>query len=84
MEVNFGKLLKSMRMDRGLTQAKLAEMCGVTQSTIGVWENGVNVPSVENLYALTKALNLQPGILRAAVNGEPPRASRHHAKEPSI
>lgn len=70
MEIDFGKFLKTMRRDRGLAQAKLAKLCGVTQSTIGVWENGVNVPSVENLYALAKAFDITPASLRKAQAGE--------------
>ena len=37
--------LKDKRAELGLTQAELAERCGVTRKTINTVENGVFVPS---------------------------------------
>lgn len=40
-----------------MSQAKLAELCGVRQTTISHWECGANTPTLEMLHLLvTKAL----------------------------
>lgn len=36
----FRVTLKKLREDAGLSQAKLAEKLGVSQSAVGMWENG--------------------------------------------
>lgn len=49
--------LKDIRAARGLTQADLAEMTGVSRKTINTIENGVFVPST--VLALTLAVTLK-------------------------
>ena len=48
--------LKEKRGELGLTQAELAERCGVTRKTVNTVENGVFTPSA--LLALKLALAL--------------------------
>ena len=48
--------LKEIREARGLTQAQLAEMVGVSRKTINTVENGVFVPSTVIALKLAKAL----------------------------
>ena len=45
-----------IRLDRGLTQAQLAEMIGCPRQTIARWETGVRVPSLTYLVKLSRAL----------------------------
>lgn len=40
----FSKTLKSLRIERGITQTQLAELMFVTRSTINRWENGSRLP----------------------------------------
>ena len=49
--------LKERRGELGLTQAELAERCGVTRKTINTVENGVFVPSTVLALKLSRALN---------------------------
>lgn len=49
--------LKEKRGELGLTQAELAERCGVTRKTINTVENGVFVPSTLLGLKLARALN---------------------------
>ena len=49
--------LKNMREARGLTQAQLAEMVGVSRKTINTVENGVFVPSTVIALKLAAALD---------------------------
>lgn len=49
--------LKDKRTALGLTQAELAERCGVTRKTVNTVENGVFVPSALLALKLARALN---------------------------
>ena len=50
--------LKESRADLGLTQAELAERCGVTRKTVNTVENGVFVPSAVLALKMARALNV--------------------------
>ena len=49
--------LKEKRTELGLTQAELAERCGVTRKTVNTVENGVFIPSTLLALKLSKALS---------------------------
>ena len=49
--------LKEKRGELGLTQAELAERCGVTRKTVNTVENGVFTPSALLALKLARALN---------------------------
>ena len=48
--------LHELRAERGLTQAALAELVGVSRKTINTVENGVFVPSTVLALKLARAL----------------------------
>ena len=50
--------LKKKRGELGLTQAELAERCGVTRKTVNTVENGVFVPSALLAIKMARALSL--------------------------
>ena len=53
MEINFNKNnLKNLRIEKGLSQRKLAEKTGIRQANISRWENGVIVPNVLDCWKL--------------------------------
>ena len=56
--VDFGKSLKRLREERGLSQEGLGRMCGVTHSTISQYETGMILPKVERLEKLATALRV--------------------------
>jgi putative transcriptional regulator len=51
--------LKERRAELGLTQAELAERCGVTRKTVNTVENGVFIPSTVLALKLARALSEQ-------------------------
>ena len=55
--------LKHYRKEAGLSQAKLAELCDVSNGTIGNIECGVTKPSFDLLILMSRALNIQPDQL---------------------
>ena len=40
--VKFGKFIREMRKERGLTQKQLAELLYVSDKAVSKWENGVS------------------------------------------
>ncbi len=54
MQYKFGACFKRYRKQSGYTQAQLAEILGIKQSSISDWENDISRPEYENLIALAK------------------------------
>ena len=50
--------IKEKRGELGLTQAELAERCGVTRKTVNTVENGIFTPSALLAIKLAKALSV--------------------------
>ena len=53
----FGKRLKELRKDKGLTQQQLGDMVGVTKVSICCYENGTRTPTLDTLIGLADTLN---------------------------
>ena len=56
MAERLGNRLNALRAERGLTQAALAELVGVSRKTINTVENGVFVPSALLALRIARAL----------------------------
>ena len=69
MSKKLGKMIKDARMDRGLSQAALAESAGVSASEIGKIERGEKEPSQDVLKKMAKPLGLTQKALLEAASG---------------
>lgn len=67
--MTFAERLLSTRNQRGLTQEKLASMCGLSQSTIASYESGTRLQA-RNLLRLAKALGVSAHWLESG-HGNP-------------
>lgn len=56
--LRFARQLKSARLDRGISQEKLAELAGLHRTYIGSVERGERNVAVDNMEALANALNV--------------------------
>ena len=56
-----GKLVRSLRKQRGLTQADLAEQTGIDTATLSKIENGHSMPNKNTIANLLHKLNFDPG-----------------------
>lgn len=54
----FAKRLKTLRIEKQLTQGELAEITGLSTSFISSMERGINAASFETLESLAKALDV--------------------------
>lgn len=50
--------IKIARIQKNISQKQLGEMLGVTYQTISRWENGVMLPTTENLIKLSDVLEV--------------------------
>ena len=55
-----GKLIKRRREEQDLTQAVLAEQCGITEQYVFNIERAVSIPSTEVIMKLAAALDTTP------------------------
>ena len=53
-----GNTIKQLREGRGLTQAELAQMIGVSSKTVSKWETGKGLPDITLLQPLAQALGI--------------------------
>lgn len=53
-----GKNLKKLRKERGLTQAKMAELLGYERTVYCKWENGTKVPNKEQIDEMAPKLQI--------------------------
>ncbi len=59
----FGRKLKTLRLDKNLTQLGLAEILNMSPNFIGMIERGERNTTVANVYKIARALNVKPSIL---------------------
>jgi len=52
----FETKLRQLRLERGITQAKLAEKIGVSPSTVGMYEQGRRQPDVKTIAKIASVL----------------------------
>lgn len=56
--MDFSKKLHLLRIERGISQKKLAEYLGVAQSSVNYWEKGQRIPSVSILKNIADYFNI--------------------------
>lgn len=61
--VDFGNILKTLRLKKNLTQAELAQKLGLTKSVISAYETGLRLPSYDVLIHIAKILNVTTDYL---------------------
>lgn len=56
---NLGKKLKRARRELGITQEELAERANLSRAYIGYIEQGKNLPALQTLEKIAKALKIR-------------------------
>lgn len=70
----FAKIIKTARKDADLTQEALSEKSGVSVDTISFIERGEYLPSMNTLYAFSKAFKIPANHLIQEVDKLKPKA----------
>ena len=56
--MEFSEKLKELRMQKGISQTKLAEDIHISRSAVAKWENGLGLPNDESLKMLAEYFNV--------------------------
>ena len=61
--VNFGNRLKTLRINKKLTQQQLADLLGLTKSVISAYENGLRYPAYDVLIKIARIFKVSTDFL---------------------
>lgn len=61
--MEIGKIISKLRNDRGLTQRDLAEILGVSNGAIGMWETQKREPDLDTVKKMTSFFNVTADYL---------------------
>ena len=61
--VDFGNVLKTLRLKENMTQVQLAQKLGLTKSVISAYETGLRLPSYDVLIHIAKIYNVSTDYL---------------------
>ena len=70
MSVFFGEKIRKARKALGLTQRQLAQLLGVSNTSVSNWEKGLSRPDADMIQMLCTHLRLQPNDFYAATKTE--------------
>ena len=56
--MKIGNKIKELRVEKGLSQAQLGKIIGVSQKAVDYWERSINEPKASYLIALVKAFEI--------------------------
>lgn len=68
-EEAFGKVLRRLRNEAGISQEQLAFMCDLDRTFISMLERGVRQPSLASIIAISEALQTPPWEIIREVMG---------------
>ena len=66
--VDFGNVLKTLRLKKNMTQAQLAQKLGLTKSVISAYKTGLRLPSYDILIHIAKIFNVSTDYLLGLEN----------------
>jgi transcriptional regulator with XRE-family HTH domain len=70
LAVRFGELARRMRIERGLSQERLAELSGLHRNYVGAVERAERTPSIVQADRLARALGTTLSAMLAEVERE--------------
>ena len=56
--------IRALRKEKGLKQAQVAEICGVTDDAVGLWERAKRIPDLDNLILLADVFDISLDVFR--------------------
>lgn len=63
----FGRRVRELRQERGLSQEQLAQKCGLHRNYVGGIERGERNPSLRNIVRIARALSVTVPELTATL-----------------
>lgn len=56
--MDYRQIFKNLRVDNDLTQQQIADICNVSDATVGHWENGKREMKIDCIVKLCKYYNI--------------------------
>ena len=66
----FGRVLRALRAERGLSQEALALEAGIQRNYVSLIERGINQPTITIIFKLATALGMKPSQVVELVENE--------------
>ena len=63
----FGKVLRELRLEAGLSQEKLGLECDLHRNYVSLLERGLRQPSLTTIFKLTEQLDVSPSQMMSLV-----------------
>ena len=60
---NLGETIKALRLEKGLSQPQLAQLVGVSNGIISIWENNINEPKASYIKKLAEIFGVSADYL---------------------
>ena len=70
IEQIFGNVLREIRLEKKVSQEKLAELSNLDRTYISLLERGLRQPTLTTLFKLASALNIRPRDLIGKVENQ--------------
>jgi transcriptional regulator with XRE-family HTH domain len=68
----FGANLRATRLEQGLSQERLAHLCGLNMTHVARIERGEREPGVRTVSKLARGLGISASVLFEGIDGEKP------------
>ena len=59
----FGESLRNFRLNKGLSQEKLAGKCGLDRTFISLLERGLRQPTISTIFKIAEVLDIKSSFL---------------------
>ena len=66
--MTIGSIIKSLRIEKGMTQTELASLLFTSQDTISLWERNKSLPDVKSIIKLTSIFDVTADYLLGLEN----------------
>jgi transcriptional regulator with XRE-family HTH domain len=72
--IAFGRVLREVRLQKGLSQDRLASLCDFDRTYPSLLERGLRSPTLAMIFRLSQALDINPSLLVTRTQDELRRA----------
>ncbi|MCD1655978.1 helix-turn-helix domain-containing protein [Treponema zuelzerae] len=69
-ELLFGKIVRQLRNQKGLSQEQLADLCELDRTYISLIERGLRQPTLKTIFRIANSLQITPSELIHHVEGD--------------
>ena len=65
--MNIGEIIKSLRIEKGMSQTELASLLFTSQDTISLWERNKSLPDVKSVIKMAFIFNVSTDYILGVV-----------------